>query len=476
VSISEKISQAYKWNTLSQVVNQVLLLAINIILVRILTPQDFGIIALPFIIFSLVRLVQDLGYSDVLLKSSENDKALHSTIYWLIVSMGVLLSIVFFLGLYLWGKVDLRIIGIYTLCIVIGSFCIGYEAILKKSFSFKTLFYVDLIVNIVSGIVGIVLAWKGHGWIALLIRTLLQYGLALAIYFVSVKWRPLSKLDLSLLKESRTFATINILDQILAYLSKNIDTFIIGLRFDKNQLGLYDRAYKLINLPIQQTSGALSKVMLPELNNQVDSDQPKQILSRNLLISSLIILPISLLLYINAECIILILFGNKWMTMLPIFKVFTLSAWFQTVLAIFNPYMVSKNNNGEYFTFSLLSKLSIIIGMVYFCLNRSDLQSIAFGYFILNMIVTIGILLLMHFHYCKGIISKSFLIEMSKILIGLAGIYFVYKAAMATTEIGCTAEVCLIPILGMSIYLLVLVGLQSTTLTEIKKIIRLSNG
>ncbi len=393
--LKSKSIHAFKWNVLSQVLNQLLIIGINIFLVRLLSPQDFGLIALPFVVYSFFRMVQDFGYADVMIKDQNEDKGLYSSIYWVIVLGGALSAILFFLlapFIAMWTN-NLESISIcryFALVLVIGSFSIGLEAMMRKQLDFKLPFYVEFFANIIAGIIAIYLAYTGWLWKALVFRFIIHIMLQLAFNLWYSKWRPTFVIDIKRLKPHFSFASISITEQVLNFLQRNVDTLLITRYIGLQPLGIYDRAYRLLLFPLQQVSGSFSKVMFPAFSSiQEDTNRIGQSFLKIAGLISLVTFPMMLGLCVLAEDFIIVVFGTKWLDMKAILQLFCIVSIFQSISTISGSIFSATDNMKPLIKYSLIAKPISIIGIAAAVFIHHDIYYVALYTVILSFVLMI---------------------------------------------------------------------------------------
>ncbi len=357
-----KSLKAFKWNVLSQVFNQVLILVVNVTLVRLLSPEEFGLLAVPFVVYSFFRMLQDFGYSDVMIKEKEIDQNLFSTIYWMIVIGGFLVSIVNYylspmIGYWTNSANTIIINQCFSVILFIGSFSIGLEGMMRKELNFKLPFFIEFIANLIAGIVAIYLACIGWSWKALVIRFLIHIVLQFIFNFIYTKWRPALVFNAKLLKPHFTFASLSITEQVLNFLNRNVDTLLISRYIGNHALGLYDRSFKLLLFPLQQVSGAFSKVMFPAFSKiQDDKEKVGQHFLKIVALISFITFPMMIGIFALCEDFVFVVFGAQWMAMVPVLKLFSLISIFQSISTVTGSVFSATDNMKTLIKYSMYSK------------------------------------------------------------------------------------------------------------------------
>jgi O-antigen/teichoic acid export membrane protein len=360
--LKTKSLNAFKWNVLSQVLNQLVILGVNIYLVRLLSPYEFGLIGVPFVVYSFFRMVQDFGYADVLIKEKIVDNKLSSSIYWFIIFGGIIASILCYLiapliGYWTQNIITSEITKWFALLIFAGSFSIGLEAMMRKELNFKTSFYIEFFSSLVSGLVSIYLAMHGWSWKALVFKFLSHTFLQLILNLIFTKWRPQFHFNNKALKPHFSFASINISEQVLNFIVRNIDNVLIVRFIGTYALGIYDRSYRLLMFPLQQVSGSFSKVMFPAFSTiQNEKERVGDNFLKIVGLISLVTFPMMMGLFVLCEEFVVVVFGRQWIEMVPVLKMFCVISIFQSISTVSGSIFAATDNMKALIKYSLIAK------------------------------------------------------------------------------------------------------------------------
>lgn len=381
--LKSKSIQAFKWNVLSQVLNQLLILIINISLVRLLSPDEFGIIALPFVCYSFFRMLQDFGFTDVMIKHNDGDQSLYSSIYWTIVFGGLLVAFINYifsplLGLWTHNPDTVEVNQWFSFIILIGSFSIGLEGMMRKELNFKFTFFIEFFANLIAGLLAIYLAYNGWSWKAIVMRFLAHIVLQFTFNILFSTWRPSLVCNTRSLRPHLQFAMLSISEQILNFIHRNIDTVLISRYIGSHALGIYDRSFKLLLFPLQQVSGAFSKVMFPAFS-KIQDDLPKvgQHFLHIVALISVITFPMMLGLFVLCDEFVLIVFGSQWVEMVPIIKLFAIISIFQSISTITGSIFSATDNMKRLIRYSLYSKPISILAIFIAVWLHKDIYYVA---------------------------------------------------------------------------------------------------
>jgi len=328
------------------------------ILARFLTPDDFGLIATvaPFMI--LAMMLQDMGFTQAVIQRQEITRSQVSTLFWLNVLVAAVLAITlvasspfiaaFFgdsrLAAITWGSAAFLIIWALTAQPL---------ALLNRDLRFSAIAWVDITNSVTMLIVGIVVAALTHSYWAILISQIVgaTAGLALAIHLA--KWRPsLPRIDDGV-KEMVHFGAGLSVFSILDYISRTADTFLIARFLGPTQLGLYDRAYKLMVMPLLQVNAPLARVLLPllgRLRNEPDAYRATYISTVSYLMMALHPALIGVIVFSGP--FVRILLGPTWMEVAPIFA----------LLGLASVHKILTNTLGWFFVTQMRTRAMVLTG------------------------------------------------------------------------------------------------------------------
>lgn len=323
--IGSKVKSGYLWTLLDAGLGQPMSFAAGIVLARLLSPSDFGLMAACMIFTEVGSTLVSSGYVSGLLQKQSVSKDDLSTIFVLqLLTAGIVVLLVVSLAPlaahFFDNKTMTSVLSILSLNVAILAFCGVPTAIANRQLNFRLLTWTSLVELIIFGIISISLALNGFGVWSLVIGKLLSRVCYTLLLYVKVGWRPCLHYNRdsahSLIRISAQFAGKNLLDD----LTKNIDYFIIGNTLGISKLGFYSRAYSLMTLPVTKLSQSLGNVLFPAFSKIQDE---KERLIRGMLKSttliSMTIFPLLTCLILVAPVLIPLVYGVKWSpTIIPL--------------------------------------------------------------------------------------------------------------------------------------------------------------
>lgn len=253
-------------------------MAATVVLARLLTPQDYGLIGMVAVVTGFVSMFKEMGLSVATIQKEEIFANQISTLFW----VNVVLSIVVMLltaaiapGVaWLYGEPRLTMITVgFAVGFLFGGLTVQHEALLRRQMRFRALAATEIISLFVGLVVAIALAWSGAGYWALVANHLAQgSSYAIGIWIVC-GWRPGRPVRYSGVRSMLVFGGNLTGFHAVNYFARNLDNMLIGLFWGSRQLGLYAKAYQLLLLPIDQINAPIAAVAVPALSRLTDSPE-----------------------------------------------------------------------------------------------------------------------------------------------------------------------------------------------------------
>lgn len=311
---------ALKWSAAGEIASKAVQPLIFIILARLLTPGDYGIVAAALMVISFTQVFWDAGMGKALIQRQTDQKESANAAFWINVTLAVLLALILFFTAPLMATFlfhDERVaavLQVMILQIVLGSLSSIPTALLQKEMKFNNLFWVRLFSVAVPGFFSIPLAYYGMSYWALVIGTLAGQLLQVILLWSIIKWRPSFTFNLTVAKELIKFASWVVLTGLLVWFFLWADSFIVGTYLGTHELGLFRTGNTFI---IMIFDGVLFGPLLPVLYSyfsafQSDMEKVKASSIKIIRIISIIAIPGCIILYALADPVSNIIFGDKW--------------------------------------------------------------------------------------------------------------------------------------------------------------------
>lgn len=363
-------------------------------MLRYLSPNDYGLFVIPFLIYNLLKTFQDLGSHDLIFRSSEFNVSLLQQIlgFTLLISL-IIIGVTFILPdkfyvlisksfqtdrIYLWKLAPL---------LIITAFNLSFEIYCRKSLQFKLTAVSNLISTILGGLFGIYLAMNGFKTDSLVYKQILYVVLYFIVMLLLTKGIILPSFRIKPVWKERDFYLPLFTSQILAFASRNLDNILVGKFLGVQKLGIYDRAYKFLSTPLAQIGGIFHKVLLPILTN-LNQDKSKMLRIYNLFLFliSLISFPFLFIFATLADEFVMLIFGVAWIEAIPIIQIFSIAACFQSLIGINHGIILLSNKTKQF------RNLIIAFNILYYIIFLT-FTTIVPDIFLLVLFYSIGTLL-----------------------------------------------------------------------------------
>ena len=358
---------------LSQILKQMLGIGSTIVLARLLTPADYGLVAMVAAVTGFVAIFKDMGLSMATVQRPEISHEQISTLFWINVALSLAIffitaSLAPFVSWY-YGEPKLTLITIYlAIGFIFGGLTVQHQALLRRQMRFKSLALIE-IGSLGLGIaVGVGFALFGIGYWALVLMALTT-SLATALgTWVMCPWKPGMPKHIGEVRSMLSFGGNLTGFNIVNYFARNLDHLLIGRFFGAQQLGLYSRAYKLLLLPLRQINGPVSAVAVPALSRLADSPQRyRQTYLRILEKIAILTMPAVAFMIVTSDWLIWLILGPQWSEASRIFSLLGIVGLVQPISNTTGWLFITQDRTRHMFKWGIIggtiSIISFIVGL-----------------------------------------------------------------------------------------------------------------
>lgn len=323
------------WKFLERSGTQVVQFVVSIVLARLLSPEDFGLIAIIMIFIQLANVFVQTGFNSSLIQKKDTDELDFSSVFWGSLFVTVILYIILFftapfIATFYNRPLLTPVLRVLGLTLFLGTINSIQEAFIARNMLFKKLFYRSIGAAIPSGIVGISLAYIDFGVWALVAQQLSNMAIICVIMWFTVKWRPRFIFSFERVKSLFSYGWKLLVSALLDVGYNNLRSLVIGKMFAPATLGFYTRGNQFPNIIVSNINASIQSVMLPALSKEQDNlVKVKQMTRRAIKMSSFAILPMMAILAALAEPLVRIVLGEKWLPCVPFVQIycFTYALW-----------------------------------------------------------------------------------------------------------------------------------------------------
>ncbi len=373
MSVNSKIINGGFYLTVVNVLSQFLVIVVNVILARLLLPQDFGLVALTMTFMGFVSLFTNMGFGSSIIHESKINQNQLSSIYWLnyglsIFSFLIVISTANLAAAFYEEPMLTPIIGIAAINMILQPFYIVQFKLLERNLEFKKISIINLSGTLIGSVAAIIGAYSGLGVYALIIQALVSSGIRLVLILFFKRWWPNFYFDFPEIKHMVWYSVKFKGAQMALYFERNIDYLILGKFFTSAILGYYAFAYNIMYTPVKRISYIFSQVLFPSFSS-FKNDKQKIINGyfKSVNLIALVSIPGMTILAFNADILINTVFGPKWDAAIPIVRILCFAGAIQSI-SQFGSIIFSSIGKPEvemYVSFgrTVLTILAIVIGV-----------------------------------------------------------------------------------------------------------------
>jgi O-antigen/teichoic acid export membrane protein len=356
--------------TLATGVSFSLRLVSTVLFARMLMPEHFGLIGMVTALTVVAEQFKDLGLSLATVQRADVNHDQVSTLFWINTGIGALitLSVAVLSAPIAWFYADQRLIHI-TLALSSSFFFSGlavqHQALLRRQMLFTRLAWIQVLSNLLSVVVGIIVALQGFGYWALVWKEVARSFFTACGMWFACRWLPGMPIGGSgvgkMLRFGRDVTGFNIIN----FFSRSLDHVLIGKLLGAVPLGFYRQASQLVMIPISFIEFPVSYVAEPTFSAlQGDPDKYRHYYRKIVSLVAFISMPMMIFLCVFSENIVLLLLGEKWIEAAPIFRVLALAAFIQPVSNTRGFVMVTCGKTQRYFRWGVISNIFVIASFI----------------------------------------------------------------------------------------------------------------
>jgi teichuronic acid exporter len=354
------------WKLMERGGTQGIQFIVQIVLARLLLPEDYGIIALVLVFIAIANVFVQSGLNTSLIQKKEADEIDFSSVFYVSLLIAGLFYIILFLTVpfiaEFYNKQQLiPVLRVLAVTLFFGAFNSIQNAIIARNMQFKKLFFSSTGAILISGIVGIYMACAGYGVWALVGQQIInQLSISLILWF-TVKWRPRLIFSHRRVKELFSFGWKLLVSSLIYTIYIDLRSLVIGKMFEAEILGLYNRGQQFPAVLVSNIDGSIQSVMFPVLASQQDSrPRVKDMMRRAIVTSSFVTFPMMVGLAVTAEPLVKLLLTDKWLPCVPFLQIFCAS---HALMPIHTANLQAINALGRSDIFLKLEIIKIIVGL-----------------------------------------------------------------------------------------------------------------
>lgn len=369
-TLRQTITQAAKWSALDVFVRHGVQFVVSVVLARILTPEDFGVVAMLALFVGVAGVFIDGGFSAALIQRQSTTHAEESTVFYFNLFMGAITAAVLCVAAPLiadfFGYAVLRYLT-YAMAfsLFVGAFGSIHSALLSKEMNFKTTAKVGLVSSVLAGALAIWMASEGYGVWSLAAHIVVSGSVTVLLLWWLHPWRPAWTFDIAALRSLFRFGGYTMAATLIDVLSTNLYLILIGKLYSARDVGLYNRAHQTQQMPITLMVLIINRVAFSSFSKMAgDGTRLTNGLRQAQAISMLVSLPAMVGIIILAEPLVLTLFGTQWSASVPILQVLGLGGLLWPMHVLNLNILMAQGRSDLFFKLTILKKVITISATV----------------------------------------------------------------------------------------------------------------
>lgn len=418
-SLKDKTAKGIVWSALERFSVQGVQFIVIIIMARMLSPNDYGLIGMLTIFLAVSQSLIDSGFSQALIRKIDRSEVDNSTVFYFNIAVGILLYVLLFISApfianFYKEPILTNLTRAIGLSIIINSFVVVQRALLTVKIDFKTQAKASMTAAILSGIIGIGMANREFGVWSIVGYQLTNLSVNTLLLWFFSKWRPALVYSWKSFKCLFGFGSKLMISGLIDTLYKNIYLIIIGKVFSASDLGYYTRAHQFADFPSSNLTGIIQRVTYPILCSiQNDDERLANAYRRFLKISAFVIFPLMMGVAATAEPIVLFLLKEQWAFAAILLQILCFGMMWYPIHSININLLQVKGRSDLFLKLEIYKK---ILGVITLCIT------IPFGLIAMciGMIINSYLALIINTYYTGKLINVGFLRQMQDILPTLA--------------------------------------------------------
>ena len=333
--LKKQIISGLFWKFGERILAQGVSFVVSLVLARMLLPEEYGIVALVLVFINLANVFVTNGLGETLIQKPNAKQSDFSTMFFCSLFLSVIIYFLLFASAPLIAKfynneqlvLVLRVLGLQ---VPLSSMNTIQQAYVSKHMMFKKFFYSTLGGTIISGIVGITLAYRGAGIWALVVQYMTNTIINTCILFLTVKWHPTMEFDKQSAKTLFSYGWKLVAAQFMNQMYVELKNLFIGKVYTTSDLASYNKGEQFPSVLVMNINSAISSVLFPAMSiaNQ-EKGKLKELTRQSIMMSSYVVFPIVTGLMVVAEPMIRLLLTEKWISCVPFLQISCLFWMFQ---------------------------------------------------------------------------------------------------------------------------------------------------
>lgn len=399
------------WSCMERFSMQGVSFVFMIFLARMLSPSDYGVIAMLSIFLAICQTFIDSGFANALIRKVRCTEQDYSTAFYFNVGVGLSCYVLLFfasplIAAFYKMPILTSVMRVVAISLIFNSLCIVQQAILIADLNFKIQAKASFVAVIVSGLMGLALAYKGFGVWALAFQSTSNAGFRMVLLWLFARWRPQEKFSIDSFRYLFSYGSKLLASGLLDTIYNNVYPLVIGKFYTSAQLGAFSRAQHFAQFPSENVTGILKRVSFPVLCSlQSDPERLRSGYIKFLKFSAFLIFPLMTMLAALSRPFVLFLLTDKWSAVIPLLQVTCFGLMWYPVHAINLNLLQVKGRSDLFLKLEIVKKIIGVIILV---------ATLPFGVMVMctGLVVSSYVCLIVNTHYTENLIQLGFFRQM----------------------------------------------------------------
>lgn len=369
-SLKQKTARTLKWNTIDKFASQVLYAVTGVVLANVLSKSDFGLVGAMLVFQAFASLFVDSGFSSALIQKKTPTETDYCTVFYFNLAMSVAIYAVLWFCAPLIADIfgDERLVSLSRVMFL--SFILNATAIVQTNRLMKQMTVARVAIGntlglVISGAVGIWMAFAGYGAWAIVWQTIVLAAVKSLFLWLTTGWVPRSRFSMASLRSVFSVGSGVMMSSFLNTVSLNVYSFIIGAYYNLVKLGCYTQADKWSKMGVMSISQILTSSFLPVLSGcQDDAERFCRMMRKMNRFTAYLVFPLMLLLITAAEPIFHILFGTKWDEAIVMFQILAARGIFVVLTSLYNNYILALGKSRSLIVYEIVKDVLMVAAIV----------------------------------------------------------------------------------------------------------------
>jgi PST family polysaccharide transporter len=325
------------WTGGGQVLRQLVQVVTSVLLARLLMPADFGLLGMALVFYGLVQLFSDFGLGAAIIQVRGLTGLALSSSFWLNVLVAIALALALssaapWIAAFYGDPRLAPIVAVLSIGLIFGGFVVVPRAVLYKDLRFAEIAKAQAVGSMVGAACALTLAWLGFGVWSLVVQPLIGSATTMVLTILYARWLPAVRFHWGSIRKMTGFSAAVLGADVVNYAHREGDNLLVGKFLGSGPLGYYSLAYQLMLYPMNQVSQVIVRILFPVLSTLQDQlTRYREVYLKAVAAIAFVTFPMMVGLFAVARDLVTVVFGAKWLPMLPVLQILCWVGMLQSV-------------------------------------------------------------------------------------------------------------------------------------------------